>query len=311
MFTNVSSPLHWNFSGDTIPDSLKDAPYFLLNNPVALQRKYLKLKDDPNMKKTSADLRKAVKAGEENAMGMLVELFDWLDGLEPQPIMGMVPLHGERRTIEGTIENTSGSMGEVAAKKEKKPVSLYLTYISAFNSPSLHHANVFCHLQKRTRARASKQMPASDDNYFCIVPNCSSYCSIRLSPIYVLVTIVLPWLQLVLCSRCAHPYLFHVRVPRFQRQRDLNHNVADEPPPSADDNAGPWPSGGLSTRVERAIQLLEQSQTDMEEKGVSRKQLGSMQRSLKHMKWGLDLPRKAKEKVWEGIRKVKQVFFRS
>ena len=130
----------------------------------------------------------------------------------------------------------------------------------------------------------------------------------QLSPVYVLVTIVLPWLQLVLCSRCAHPYLFHVHVSRSQRQRDLIHNATDEPPRSADDYAGPWASGGLSTRVERAIQLLEQSHTDMEEKGVSRKQLGSMQRNLKQVKWVLDLSRKIKKKVWKGIRNVKQVF---
>ena len=151
MFTNVSSPLHWNFSGDTIPNSLKDAPYFLLNNPIALQRKYLKLKDDPNMKNTRADLRKAVKAGEENAIGMLVELFDWLDGLEPQPTMGMVPLHGATQRIEGTIESASGSMGEVAAKKEKKLVSRHLACISAFT-------HLLCMM--RTLSTTSKREPA-------------------------------------------------------------------------------------------------------------------------------------------------------
>ncbi len=84
MFTNVLSPLHWNFSLETLPPELRGAPQFLLNNPITLQRKYLKLKDDPNMKKRRADLRNDVKAGEQNALQMLVELFDWLDSLEPQ-----------------------------------------------------------------------------------------------------------------------------------------------------------------------------------------------------------------------------------
>jgi hypothetical protein len=43
-------PLYWNFSRDALPDVFKDAPQFLLNNPIALQRRYLKLKDDPNMR---------------------------------------------------------------------------------------------------------------------------------------------------------------------------------------------------------------------------------------------------------------------
>ena len=84
LFTNVLSPLHWNFSGETIPVALQDAPQFLLNNPIALQRQYLKLKHDPNMRRARRDLRDAVKAGEENGLKMLVKLFDWLDSLEPQ-----------------------------------------------------------------------------------------------------------------------------------------------------------------------------------------------------------------------------------
>jgi len=69
---------------------LQDAPQFLLNNPIALQKKYLKLTDHPNMKKTKTELRKAVKAGEQSALGMLVGLYDWLDGLEPQRTAEMV-----------------------------------------------------------------------------------------------------------------------------------------------------------------------------------------------------------------------------
>ena len=90
MFTNVLSPLHWNFSPDTLPDRLKSAPHFLLNNPIALQKKYLRLRDHPNMKKGRAELRNAVKAAEQNALEMLVDLFDWLDTVESQPTMEIV-----------------------------------------------------------------------------------------------------------------------------------------------------------------------------------------------------------------------------
>ena len=82
MFTNVSSPLHWTFCEDTIPDVLKDAPQFCLNNPIALHSKYVKLRYNPNTRKVRVDFRKAVKAGKQDALEMLVEFFDWLDGLE-------------------------------------------------------------------------------------------------------------------------------------------------------------------------------------------------------------------------------------
>lgn len=104
VFTNVSIPLHWTFLRDIVPDILKGAPHFVLNNPIALQKEYLKLKDDPNMKMGRADLRIAVKAGEENALEMLVDLLDWLEGLEAQP----------------TTEIDRAPMGQTAAKEAKR-----------------------------------------------------------------------------------------------------------------------------------------------------------------------------------------------
>ena len=99
MFTNVLSPLHWNFSLETVPGELQKAPQFLLNNPVALQRKYLELKEDPNMEKRMAELRSEVEFGEENALHMLVKLFDWLDSLEPPEIV----TGPQKREVETTV----------------------------------------------------------------------------------------------------------------------------------------------------------------------------------------------------------------
>jgi hypothetical protein len=125
VFTNVWSRLHWNFSGDTIPDVLKDAPRFILNNPVALQKKYLKLKDDPNMRKGKADFLKEVKYSEEDAMEMLVDLLDWLDGLEPQPASAIAPHHDEIQNFM----NIHAPMDSAAAQNPGPTVSF---------SPCLH-----------------------------------------------------------------------------------------------------------------------------------------------------------------------------
>lgn len=125
VFTNVLSPLHWNFSEDTIPDVLKEVPHFLINNPVALQKKYLKLKDDPYMKTGRAEFRKAVKGGEENALKTLVELFDWLDRLEPQPMTNVVPFYQEAQNIMSILADTHplADQEAVAGKVEDSTVS--------------------------------------------------------------------------------------------------------------------------------------------------------------------------------------------
>ena len=96
MFTNASSPLHWNFSGDSIPDILRDAPQFSLDNPIVYQKKYVKSKGGRGKKEGQANL---VKAGAENALQMLVGFFDWLDGLEPQATAESVLLHEKLQEI--------------------------------------------------------------------------------------------------------------------------------------------------------------------------------------------------------------------
>ena len=116
VFTNVLSPLSWNFSQDTIPRVLKGAPQFHLDNPIALQKKYIKLKDDQSKKNVKIDMRNHVKAGEQKALEMLVKLFDWLDGLEPQPTTEIVELYEMSQDIESMITNTLAQIDQAAAK---------------------------------------------------------------------------------------------------------------------------------------------------------------------------------------------------
>ena len=106
LFTNISNPVHINFPHHALPAALKDAPQFLLNNPIALWRNYRKLDGVRNMKTPRRrELLEAVKAGEENALEMLVNLFDWLDSLEPQPTTKAVLSHGQRTNIVSKIAN--------------------------------------------------------------------------------------------------------------------------------------------------------------------------------------------------------------
>jgi len=106
VLTNTSNALCQNFSGDIPPDGFKHAPQFLLNNPIALQRRYLKLKGDSRTKWQKAYFRKAVKASEQDALEMLVDLFDWLDGLEPQPITKVGSLHERIQSIVAKVTGT-------------------------------------------------------------------------------------------------------------------------------------------------------------------------------------------------------------
>lgn len=84
----------------------------------------------------------------------------------------------------------------------------------------------------------------------------------------------------------------------------------DDPPQVAEDHVGVPPSQSPSLRVEEATQLSEQNDTNTEEGEVSQEEPVSIRSSPEEqVKKKSDHLRKAKEKVWEGIRKVKRFFF--
>ena len=117
LFTNVASPLSLNFPMDAIPEALKDAHMFFLDNPIALQKMYLSSKGDLDKQKVRAEMRRAVQAGEEQALEMLVDLFDWLDGLGSQLTMEIVCLYHLSQSIEAMIANILAQMDQAATKK--------------------------------------------------------------------------------------------------------------------------------------------------------------------------------------------------
>jgi len=119
VFTNVSSPLDWNFSKDTLPDVLSDAEIFLFDNPVARLKRYLAFDGNPyRMKKFGKIMRKEVLGTEETALETLVDLFDWLDGLRSHPSTEIVYLYDVSQSFEAMIMDTFAQMDLVATKAE-------------------------------------------------------------------------------------------------------------------------------------------------------------------------------------------------
>ena len=115
LFTNILTYFAFNFCEHTLPKILRDAPRFLFNNPIALQKNFLKLKNGPIRKKAQTELRETVRHMEQKGLGMLVYLFDWLDGREPQPTTEIVALYETSQAIETKIPNTIAQMDQVVA----------------------------------------------------------------------------------------------------------------------------------------------------------------------------------------------------
>jgi hypothetical protein len=104
VFTNVPSPLSLNFDPGSLPDALRGIQnnQFLLDNPLALWKKLIQLRDQRKMKR---GLESAVKEGHTKALQQLVLLFDWLDTLVPQPTKEIINLHHNSQEIEDKIQS--------------------------------------------------------------------------------------------------------------------------------------------------------------------------------------------------------------
>ena len=115
MSTNELSSLRRDLSGDATPDALKKARQFHLDNHMVLQMEDLKAKDGPRR----ADLRKVVKASDQCTLGMLVDLFDWMDGLSPQPVKEIVSLYEQFQAIKTKVSNVLARRWQAATMQAK------------------------------------------------------------------------------------------------------------------------------------------------------------------------------------------------
>ena len=144
LLSNVPNEICLNFPDEAIPEVLKRAPKFLINNPIALQKNYLKQKDSMN-ERTAEKSEEFVKDAEQDALEMLVELFDWLDGLEPQPTRGIIALYEKYQVINSVITDTLAQTSQAATKRaeiKKLMEDLEKGTDVSFHLPSLRFPNL-------------------------------------------------------------------------------------------------------------------------------------------------------------------------
>src|SRR5258706_6380359 len=115
LLSNIPTPASLNFPHDALPQVLKHVPKFLIDNPIALQKNYLKQKGHMD-KKTLKKIKQSVERAEENALEMLVELVDWLDGLEPQPTREITTLYEKSQDSESHVTDTLAQKNQAATK---------------------------------------------------------------------------------------------------------------------------------------------------------------------------------------------------
>ena len=131
LFTNVSNHRFLNSKVDTLPAELRGARRFFIDYSLAKRKSYLKnakaeAEGDTDEDNTDGDntdeddddisdgLDAKVNAGHQATLKVLVKIFNWFDGLEPQATNDIMSLYNASIKIEHKINDTLARMTQFA-----------------------------------------------------------------------------------------------------------------------------------------------------------------------------------------------------
>ena len=146
LFTNVSSHTSLSFEVDTLPIELRGAKNFLIDNPLAMQKKYQKYRGKIDEK----EFENSVNEHHQKAVKTLMDIFDWLGGLKSQATTEITLLYNKSSEIERKINDTLVRMTQLAEALNdlKKLVgdSKGTELVSCSKVLTTVHSPVFCRL---------------------------------------------------------------------------------------------------------------------------------------------------------------------
>ncbi|KAF8833638.1 hypothetical protein BDN67DRAFT_976509 [Paxillus ammoniavirescens] len=214
IFTNVSSPLSWNFDESSIPEALSQSPLFLLDNPVAMHKKYLheeqKMKSKGTPRKSHSllnSLKRSVEDGHERALAEFVQIFDWVDSVSPQPTKDILSLYERSQQIEKKISDALATMDQMASKKAA------LVRIQKETDGTKLTIEQYRQYESTITQKVYKQTKTTTHNTLCSKPQCYSNCHKECRLAFSLDPDDLhkckAFEKAEKCSQCKHSYKYH------------------------------------------------------------------------------------------------------
>ncbi|KIP03094.1 hypothetical protein PHLGIDRAFT_256134 [Phlebiopsis gigantea 11061_1 CR5-6] len=265
LFTNVASPLSWNFDNESVPHAIAHAPQFLLDNPVAMQRKFRQISEGgTTSSQVIQRLRHSVQRGEADALQTLVEIFDWLDGREAQPTKDILSLYEQTQMIESNIadvlsrirssEETRKKLSDIEADIDKANVTMR-TYKS---------------FESVIKQKVLVQVPTDYHNTLCGGrPDCHSNCHVRCKLGFTLDQKGLRgcWAMKpsggMTCRTCGHPRETHSHFNRLWKEETRETIVVDHNAKRKFEKAGTEKDKKENMR-DLVVDALQQTQRDID-----------------------------------------------
>ncbi|KAF8331178.1 hypothetical protein F5887DRAFT_895198 [Amanita rubescens] len=228
LFTNVSSPLSWNFDQNSLPDVLRSRDNrWLLDNPLAMRNKYLEIqKTQPDTsKKVQKNLLKAVNDGHRRALAEISSIFDWLDHLKPQPTNDILNLYKQSQQIDHDIQNAMSRATQISDKKKR---------VAELKQSVDGHELTMKQYKDYKSVITSKiwvQETTSKHNTLCAHPNCYSNCHVPCGLDFSLDPETFSQCSAMAggnsCKQCNHSYNSHRHFNSLWKRQDNSQEKID------------------------------------------------------------------------------------
>ncbi|KAF8333284.1 hypothetical protein F5887DRAFT_893774 [Amanita rubescens] len=228
LFTNVSSPLSWNFDQNSLPDVLRgrhDNQWFL-DNPLAMWNKYLQLRADSNISgKVLNGLFSSVREGHQKSLEEISDIFEWLDGLKPQPTNEIMNLFETSQQINLDIDNAMSRATQISDKKNR---------VAELKQLADGHALTMKQYQNFKSVITSQiwvQENTSRHNTLCSQPGCYSNCHVECNLGFSLNPETFKGCAAMdggtTCRQCRHSYNTHRHYNSLWKMKDHTQKDVD------------------------------------------------------------------------------------
>lgn len=118
LFTMVPSPLHFNFKRETLPDAVRNAKFWGIDNPLVSWLRFQKAVNSGDLPEgVEEESRDELKHAYDKGLRVLNSFFKWVDERKVQPTKEVDELHRMSNKMEATISNVLAHFTQAEAQK--------------------------------------------------------------------------------------------------------------------------------------------------------------------------------------------------
>ncbi|TFK49481.1 hypothetical protein OE88DRAFT_1713641 [Heliocybe sulcata] len=172
VFTMVANIFSFNFESLSLPQELRNARHWKMDNPLAQWLKYqeAKKKDPPVDEEDLDEMYETVSKGYRKTFTHLIDLFTWLDDRQVQPTKEINELYEMTMTIESSISNVVSRLEQTETRRAA------LIALKA----QIAEQNQIKNINAKYREIISKadwvHEPTKAHNTLCVAGGCYSNC---------------------------------------------------------------------------------------------------------------------------------------